>query len=119
MLLLFLSKYLDLDIYPHILSVDPPTITVEPQNLTNSMPGSSVTFTIAATGQFLSYSWQVNEEPLITDARHSGADSAALSITAVRESDEGSYRCNVSNAAGSVLSNNAYLTVSKFICNVI
>ena len=113
----FLSKYLDLDL--DILSVDPPTITVEPLNLTNSIPGNGVTFTIAATGQFLSYSWQLNEEPLTIDPRHSGADSAELSITAVRESDEGSYRCNVSNAAGSVVSNNAYLTVSKFVCNVI
>ena len=104
---------------PLFLLVDPPIITVQPQNLTNIIPGSGVTFTIAATGQFLSYSWQLNGEPLIADARHSGADSAALSITAVRESDEGSYRCNVNNAAGSVVSNFAYLTVSKFICNVV
>ena len=72
--------------------------------------GQPATFTVSATGDNLMYQWQVNGSNIAT-----GATSATYTIAAVAESDEGEYRCVASNAANSVTSTAASLTVCKCV----
>ena len=45
-----------------------------------------------------------------------GANNSTLTISSVQKSNEGSYRCTVSNCAGSEASEYATLTVGKNCC---
>ncbi len=63
----------------------------------------------------LSFSWELEHgDALPDDGRFLGLDTDTLTIIPTQESDEGSYRCAVTNPAGTVDSDNAYLTVCKF-----
>jgi hypothetical protein len=82
-----------------------PTITAQPADQT-VIPGTNVTFQVAATGPApLSYQWLFNGISL------PDATNAALTLTNVQVADAGTYTVAVSNAFGSVLSSNAVLTV--------
>ena len=85
-------------------------ITGQPVSLTLVVPGQTSTFTVTATGDNLMYQWQKDGSNIAT-----GANSATYIIAAVAESDEGEYRCVVSNAANSVTSTAASLTVCKLV----
>ena len=85
-------------------------ITVQPVSLTLVVPGQSATFTVTATGDNLMYQWQKDGSNIAT-----GANSAIYTIPTVAESDEGEYRCVVTNAANSVTSTAASLTVCKCV----
>ena len=89
-------------------AVDPPVITDQPVSLALVVPGQSATFTVTATGDNLLYQWQKDGSNIT-----SGANSATYTIAAVVESDEGAYQCVVTNAANSVTSTAASLTVCK------
>ena len=102
-------------IFLHV--VEPPIITIHPQDLKNVVPSKPVMFSAQATGtQPLSYQWEWNDygkwQPCDME-RFSGADSTTLTIPSVHESNEGSYRCVVSNCAGSQTSNPAELSFGK------
>ena len=102
--------------YTYLLTADPPQVTVHPVDQTNIVPGSDVSFSVIATGTAtdtvpLSYQWQKDEVDL-TGIK--GATTATLTITGVKENDEGGYRCVVSNIAGMVTSNTAVLTVGMW-----
>ena len=71
------------------------------------VPGEPASFMVTATGGNLMYQWQKDEVDIF------GAISAAYIIISVAESDEGLYRCIVSNAAGMITSDAALLTVCK------
>ena len=90
-------------------AVDPPVITGQPVSLTLVVPGQSATFTVTATGDSLMYQWQKDAVNIAT-----GANSATYKIESVAESDEGEYRCVVSNTANSVTSTAAGLSVCKY-----
>ena len=82
-----------------------PAITAQPQSVTVSA-GQSASFTVVATGAApLAYQWKKGSASV-------GADSATLALASVQASDAGSYTVTVSNAAGSVTSGPATLTVS-------
>ncbi len=99
----FAEKEFALTINP---AVTPPKITLHPQDQT-VLEGSTVTFSVVATGTGpLSYQWRFNE------ANVPGAASASFVINSVRTADAGSYDVVVSNAAGSVTSSPAHLTVN-------
>jgi hypothetical protein len=84
----------------------PPTITTEPVSL-SVIRGGSAEFTVMASGTGpLSYQWRKGVSDL------PGKTSATLSLSNVQSSDEGSYTCRVSNAAGSDESLAATLTVT-------
>ena len=93
-------------------AVNPPMITVQPVSLTLVVPGQSATFTVTATGSNLLYQWQKGGSNIT-----SGANSATYTIAAVVEGDEGVYQCVVTNAANSVTSTAACLTVCKCIAS--
>ncbi|MBN1576384.1 MAG: immunoglobulin domain-containing protein, partial [Chitinispirillaceae bacterium] len=81
-----------------------PTITSSPQNATVFL-GSSATLTVAATGTNLTYEWQKDGSPI------TGETAATFTITVTKLSDNGVYRCKVSNSGGDRLSGEATLTV--------
>jgi hypothetical protein len=89
-----------------VLSVNhSPIITVQPIAGNRSI-GESITFTVAATGTgTLSYQWQVNGVNI------SGATSASYTLSTVAANSSAGYRCNVTNALGTVASNAAALHV--------
>jgi hypothetical protein len=82
-----------------------PSIASEPQSRTN-LAGSVASFTVAAHSTApLSFQWQFNGTNL------PGATAATLTLFNVTANNAGSYRALVSNAAGSVPSQSAELTV--------
>ena len=83
-----------------------PAITSQPKNITLTA-GASALFGVRATGvPEPTYQWLFNGKEI------SGATSATLSISGVKESDAGKYSVVVSNESGSVTSNEAVLTVT-------
>ena len=85
-----------------------PSITVQPQDQPNILPGASATFSVVATGTDpLSYQWYYNTNTLLTNAT-----DPSLTITNIQPGNTGSYSVAVSNFAGGVISSNAFLTVN-------
>ena len=92
--------------------VHAPTITAQPADTTVTA-GNTATFTVAASGEALSYQWQqiTDNDQSWTDIE--GAISATYTIAATSTGMSGTqYRCVVSNSAGSVTSDAATLTVN-------
>ena len=89
----------------------PPALTTQPQRLT-TLVGTMAGFSATATGTTpLAYQWRWNGLNLTNGGRFSGAATNALTIASVQSADSGSYTLVVSNAAGSVTSVVATLTV--------
>jgi hypothetical protein len=83
-----------------------PSITTQPKSQTVN-EGSSVTFSVVATGTTpLTYQWKKNGSNI------SGATKSSYTISSTKTSDAGSYTVTVSNSAGSVTSSAATLTVN-------
>ncbi|RXK56945.1 hypothetical protein ESB00_08215 [Oleiharenicola lentus] len=83
-----------------------PSITTQPASATVNT-GATVSFSVVATGTApLSYQWQLGGVAI------TGATSDTYSISSVTANQAGSYSVLVSNAAGSVTSNAATLTVN-------
>ncbi len=84
--------------------VAPPNISTQPMNAT--APGNgSVTLGVTATGGGLSYQWRLNGTNL------AGATSSTLTLNSLNASQAGVYTVVVSNAAGSVTSSAATLSL--------
>ena len=91
-----------------ILTVNaPPAVTAQPVNQTVAV-GQTATFSVTATGTApLSYQWRKN------GANISGATASAYTTPATASTDNGAqFSVVISNAAGSVTSNTATLTVN-------
>jgi pectate lyase len=85
-----------------------PSITVQPQDQINVLPGATATFSVVASGSDpLSYQWYFNTNSVITNATDS-----TLTLNNVQAANAGSYSVAVSNVAGGVISADAYLTVN-------
>ena len=84
----------------------PPVVTTQPAPVTVSV-GASASFTVAATGEGLSYQWLRDEVPV------AGANAATFTLSNTTAADDGAvFRAFVINPAGFVVSNTAPLTVS-------
>ena len=97
-----------------------PRITVHPQELKDTIPGKCIALTVQATGtEPLSYQWEIKtgdgsgEWQLCDVERFPGANCSTLIIPSVQESDEGSYRCVVSNTVGSQTSEPVNLNIGR------
>ena len=89
-----------------------PSITSQPQSVTNPV-GTAASFTVTAAGTAqLTYQWQFNGTNLSDGVRISGSQSNLLSIAGVLAGDAGSCRVIVTNAYGSATSSVASLTVT-------
>ncbi|HXI82947.1 MAG TPA: immunoglobulin domain-containing protein [Verrucomicrobiae bacterium] len=85
-----------------------PSISTQPQNQLNILPGATASFTVVAGGSDpLSYQWYFN-----TNTPVANANDSILTITNVQAGNVGTYSVVVSNAAGSVTSSNAVLTIN-------
>ena len=83
-----------------------PTITTQPASLAVAA-GSDAAFAVAARGtEVLGYQWRLDGTPI------AGATGPVLRLAAVTAASAGGYSVVVSNAAGSVASDAAILTVS-------
>jgi hypothetical protein len=102
-----LSQGQSWDVYFRVVaSGTPPTITTQPVSQAGAT-GGSVTFSVVATGDApLSYQWRKDGTAI------SGSTNSTLTLTNLAVANAGSYTVVVSNAAGSVTSNAATLTVS-------
>ncbi len=90
-----------------------PTITTQSTNQTVNA-GSAVTFSVAATGTApLAYQWRLDGIPI------PGGTSSTYTLAAAQTGHSGAYSVVVSNAAGSVTSNTATLTVNAAIAPAI
>ena len=99
---------------------DPPRVTIHPQELKDVVQGKSAKFSIHASGtERLNYRWEwkpAGELGGSEDWKQCDEElckGATLSIAKVEKSNEGSYRCVVSNFAGNETSIPANLTVGK------
>jgi len=84
--------------------VEPPVITVQPRNLTNTA-GTSANFSVAASGTGLSYQWRFNTATIC------GCDKQQLLNRQRAVHERGKLHGNCPNTAGSVTSSVATLTV--------
>jgi hypothetical protein len=82
----------------------PPVVTTQPTNQT-VVAYTAATISIAASGANLSYQWRFNGENLF------GQTNAALSLTNIQASQQGTYEVVVLNPSGSTVSSSAFLTV--------
>jgi outer membrane protein assembly factor BamB len=93
----------------------PPAITGQPQSRTN-IAGTTAAFSVTATGTApLSYQWLKNGVNLASGGSVSGATSASLTLANVQPMDAANYQVVVANAAGSVTSAVATLTISPAV----
>jgi hypothetical protein len=84
----------------------PPSITTQPVSQTVTA-GANVTFTVVASGTPApTYQWKKGSNNIV------GATSSTLTLTNVQPISAANYSCVVTNAAGTVTSNNAFLTVN-------
>ena len=72
-----------------------------------------------ATGEDLQFQWKKDGKDLHDASKYHGTKTHTLHIKHVEESDEGSYQCLVMNGVGKDLSEEAVLTVSKLVINVV
>ncbi len=99
---------------PFLPIVSPAIITTHPFDQTVS-EGGSVTFSVNALGDGLTYQWQRNGANVPgNNSNFEGVSTAVLKIKVVEVDDAGMYRCIVFNGAGdNVISNEVTLIVSK------
>ena len=85
-----------------------PYIDVHPEIQGTVEPGDFLRLKCKATGKgSLRYVWQHENQPLVKETR------PELIIKHVKESDQGAYKCRVTNAFGYAMSNPAVLNLSK------
>ena len=94
-----------------VIAVSPPTISLQPTNLT-VLVSSDATFSATASGSApLTYQWRKGGTNISNGAGISGAATNVLTLTAVTTNSAGNYSLFVTNAYGSITSSVASLTV--------
>ena len=95
-------------------SGSPPTITTQPTSQTVTV-GQTATFSVTANGSgTLTYQWSKSGNPI------AGATSSGYTTPATTASDNGAqFSVSVTDAAGSVNSNSASLTVTNAVCSAV
>jgi hypothetical protein len=89
-----------------VVTVNPATrIISQPTGATRAL-GTSVTFSVSATGTGLSYQWKKNNAPI------NGATGSSYTINNVSFSSAATYSVVVTGQCGTVTSNGAVLTVT-------
>ena len=94
-------------------SADPPKITLHPKDQSVAT-GADVTFEVKATGDDLHFQWLKDQSDLDDSDRCCGTHTNKLRLVEVEKADKGHYRCLVKSLVGKELSDEAFLTVSKW-----
>ena len=93
----------------------PPGITSQPANR-SVVEGTTATFNVAATGTApLTYRWRRRGTNVVNGGNVSGATTTTLTLNSAQLSQEDNYSVEVSNAAGTIVSSPAQLTVSPIL----
>jgi hypothetical protein len=87
-----------------------PVIVQEPESLTVNA-GSTVEFSVTATGTDLSYQWDFDGTNLTDGPLITGSTTSTLTLSNVFGADDGSYMVTITNVGGSTNSMVATLTV--------
>ncbi len=97
-----------------VLNVSPEIVTALPA--TYAASEGNVTFTVGATGSpTLGYTWKKGATTISTgDSHYSGADTAALTILGLVESDSDTYTVTVSNGYSPDATSSVALSVTTF-----
>ena len=82
-------------------------------------PGAEAKFQLKATGDCPKFQWKKDYEELHDGVKYYGTDTDTLRIKDVEKSDKGCYQCLVKNSDGEKLSDEAKLTVSKWVLKTI
>ena len=78
-------------------------------------PQTEAKFQVKATGDCLQFKWKKDCKELHDGVKYCGSDTDTLRIKDVEKVDKGCYQCFVKNDDGETLSNEAKLTVSKWV----
>ncbi len=91
-----------------------PAITTQPTPAAQTVcPGTTVTYSVAATGTGLTYQWRLGTTNLVNNAQISGATTNTLTITNVAAANAGSYTVVVTGTCTPALTSTAaVLTVA-------
>ena len=91
-----------------------PTITTQPKSV-SAIAGSTVKFSVAASGGGLSYQWQYRTSSTgeWKNSVNTGAKTATFPVKAESYRNGYQYRCVITNALGTVYSNVATLTITS------
>ena len=89
------DSYLDIDVIDLKSSGNRPIIAVQPTHQEVTL-GSTISLNTTALGENLTYQWQRNGNDI------PGATSPTLVVGNISKNDTGSYRCRVSNQAGTI-----------------
>ena len=94
--------------------VDMPVISAQPKD-TSVKIGEKAVFEVTATGEDLTYQWQIDRNDGKGFVNLDGANSASYTSGVMDSSCNGfKYRCIIGNAAGSVATDAATLTVTEY-----
>lgn len=94
-----------------------PHIIENPEDQIGIEEGATVVFSITVVGMKLTFNWMFqNGSQLPTDLKYSGQNTSMLTIFFVSYDDSALYLCEVSNPAGSVVSQPARLSVCELLC---
>ena len=90
-------------------------IGTQPAATQSTCSGSTVSFSVAATGTGLSYKWRKGSTDLVDGGNISGATTSTLTITNTLVGDAGTYSVVVSGTSpcAAITSSNAVLTVNR------
>ncbi len=93
-----------------------PSITTQPENILNLVPGNTASFTVVADGEQLVYQWQVNGTNINNTAgRYSGTTTSTLNVYNITDSDSALvFVCVITNTAGSTSSLPAQIVICKY-----
>ena len=98
---------------------NPATLVVNKNTIINTQPagsvicqGASITLSIVADGDNISYQWKKNGSAIADAGNISGTTTADLGISNALPADAGIYSCTVTGACGSETSNFATLVVN-------
>ena len=97
-----------------ISPVPGPAIVTQPINVATGV-GRPASFTVEVSGEGLKYQWFGPGGISLSDVsgKIAGATTSTLEILNVQQGDTGKYRVSVSNAGGSVNSDEATLSIGK------
>lgn len=91
--------------------VTPPVITAQPTNEA-LLDGMTAVFSVGiGTNALMYYQWRENGANMVDGGQFSGATTSSLTITNVSSQNALSYSVVLSNAAGTLVSSNATLTI--------
>lgn len=96
-----------------VLVNSPVQINEQPESLMRC-EGESVLFSVAATGDSITYRWEKDGIPMSDGLRINGSASSLLLINNITAADAGSYHCVISGVCGIVNSQPAVLEVNVF-----